>query len=82
MKAKGYSVVGVWVCLSLLGGCTMVPHADEDKEDDSKKSQLVLTGSRIPHKVDGKVIGTKIISAQDAKDDLRTANRMPSQRGN
>ena len=68
------------LCLSLLVGCAAVPYTEEDREDDSKKEKLALTGSRIPHKIDGKVVGTKIINAQDAKDDLRMSNRMPAQR--
>lgn len=48
------------------------------EEEAAPKERLLLTGSRIPHKVHG-VSGTKVLSKQDVADDMRQNNRMPAQ---
>ncbi len=60
-----------------LSGCAFnaPPPAEEEV---APKERLLLTGSRIPHKVHG-VSGTKVLSKQDVADDMRKNNRMPAQ---
>jgi hypothetical protein len=64
-----------------LGGCAMAPSGPDADDDPSKVPTLVVTGSRIPHKVPGgKPTGVKTISREGFEEDMK-GNQMPHRQG-
>jgi cysteine synthase A len=60
--------------LSLMVACA-VPPQQVAAADDDESTKLTLTGSRIPHKVKGRVEGVKVISREEIADQLRHERR-------
>lgn len=71
-------VVGM---VSLLSACSVVQSVPDADDDPAKTPTLVVTGSRIPHKVPGgKPTGVKTISREGFEEDMK-GNQMPHRQG-
>ena len=55
-----------------------VPSSQTASVDADAPTKLTLTGSRIPHKVKGRVEGVKVISREEMADQLRHERRPKS----
>ncbi|RVT88223.1 hypothetical protein [Inhella crocodyli] len=60
--------------LAALSACALPPPNPADAEAQPTE-KLVLTGSRIAHKVNGRVDGIKVMSREEVADNLRHERR-------
>jgi len=60
--------------LVALSACALPPVQPADA-DAQATEKLVLTGSRIPHKVNGRVDGIKVMSREEVAEQLRHERR-------
>ena len=67
--------------LVVTSGCSISPSVPDVDDDPAKTPTLVVTGSRIPHKVPGgKPTGVKTISREGFEEDMK-GNQMPHRQG-
>lgn len=68
------TVLTALATISLLSACALPPIQAADAPE-AESTKLVLTGSRIAHKVNGRVEGVKVISREELADSLRHERR-------
>jgi hypothetical protein len=82
VKARAVKLAGLLIVTGGLTACAshLAQSQDEDPRDTSPT--LVVTGSRIPHRVPGgKPDSVKTISREGFEEDMRS-NQMPHRQGN